>query len=378
MRSSRISQFSPRFLPLRLVVKVKRCISQLSREGGQIANQREDREPVPPNECTDSVCQMVKEMELNVIFVHPFTAFTSHLLSLLADWQSQKWSQWILVRAVSTSKLLSVSLLADNSPLMHHEPGNTDEENGGERAGNHKDTDPSNDLEEVVWAGNPVEAESLWNTTGSSSLWSKVGENDVGVKVGKLAVDVSSETAIDEPLNRRRKISQVGGSSRVWSEDPVGDVEASQHPVVERVAENVGSWHCGSRELVDEDGLQLALDEVQEHHPDAHDLNIAQRLLWCAEDGRWVDVWAERTGEESDQEEWAGVLDEVNGAPGDLWPEILNVNGGLGGDTSLGCEKRRAVLDNGLGLWVDNGEAVVVAGACGLSQELLGLLDSGG
>lgn len=41
------------------------------------------------------------------------------------------------------------------------------------------------------------------------------------------------------------------------------------------IAENVCSWHGGSRELVDEDGLDLALDEVREHHPEEPGLNIA-------------------------------------------------------------------------------------------------------
>lgn len=86
------------------------------------------------------------------------------------------------------------------------------------------------------------------------------------------------------------------------------------------VAEDVCGWHGGGGELVHEDGLELALEEVQEHHPDGHDLDIAK---WSgdvlSEEGGWVDVWAERSSEERDQEEWSGILDEVDCAPGDLW-----------------------------------------------------------
>lgn len=97
-----------------------------------------------------------------------------------------------------------------------------------------------------------------------------------------------------------------------------------------------------------------------------------------AKNGGWVDVWTEWTREERDKEDWSGVLDKVDCAPGDLWAEILDVDGGGGGDTLGVEEESSAVLDDGLILWVDNGEAVVVAGLGGASEDLLGLLNGGG
>lgn len=123
--------------------------------------------------------------------------------------------------AVSTSKLLSVTLLTDNSPLVHHEPSNRNEESGGNRTGNHKDTDPSNDLKEVVRACNPVESESLWNATFGGSSWAEVGEYNVGIKVGKLAVNVGNETGPDKVLSPLWQCLHWSSGSRVWCKDPV-------------------------------------------------------------------------------------------------------------------------------------------------------------
>lgn len=102
--------------------------------------------------------------------------------------------------AISASKLLPVTLLANNSPLVHHEPSHGDEKCGGCAASDHQDTDPSNDLKEVVWARNPVESESLWNSTSGGSSWTEVAEHNVGVQVGELAIDVCGKTSPDEVL----------------------------------------------------------------------------------------------------------------------------------------------------------------------------------
>lgn len=123
--------------------------------------------------------------------------------------------------AVSTSKLLSVPFLTDNSPLVHHEPSNSNEESGSNRTGNHKDTDPSNDFEEVVWAGNPIESESLWNAALGGSSWAEVRENNVRVEVGKLAVNVGRETGPNEVLSPLWQCLHLGSGSRVWCKNPV-------------------------------------------------------------------------------------------------------------------------------------------------------------
>ena len=53
------------------------------------------------------------------------------------------------------------------------------------------------------------------------------------------------------------------GCGCCWGEDPVGDVESGQDPVVRAVLEDVPHGHCGKAEAVHEEGLELAFGEVE-------------------------------------------------------------------------------------------------------------------
>ena len=201
----------------------------------------------------------------------------------------------------------------------------------------------------------------------------------MSVQVCELPVDVSRETEPDEVLGVLGQVLHWCSGKRVRCENPVRDVKASQQPVVSRVAEDVSSWHSSSGELVYKDSLQLALDEVQKHHPDGHDLDIRQWLSGVlAEESGWVDVWSQWSGEKRNQEEWSSILDKVDCAPGYLWTKVFDVDG-VGRSNALSAEQLSgAVLDNGLCGWVDDGKAMVVAGFSGAGEELLGLIDGGG
>jgi hypothetical protein len=95
----------------------------------------------------------------------------------------------------------------------------------------------------------------------------------------------------------------------------------------------------------------------------------------CAEEGGGVDVGTERVGEQEREEERPGVLDEVDGAPGDLRAEVFDVDGAGGLDAGDGGEVRGAVFDDAFGRRVDDGDAVVVAGARAARNDALGLVD---
>lgn len=86
-----------------------------------------------------------------------------------------------------------------------------------------------------------------------------------------------------------------------------------------RVADDVEGGHGGGGELVDEEGLELALGEVEEEEGEGELLDLGE---WAggvrAEEGGGVDVGTERVGEEEGEEDGSRVLDEVDGAPGDL------------------------------------------------------------
>lgn len=68
------------------------------------------------------------------------------------------------------------------------------------------------------------------------------------------------------------------------------------------------------RQAVDEEGLELALDEVQHDHPEGEGLQGRRALV---EGGQGVDVRAEVVEERVDEER-AEVFDDEDGTPGDL------------------------------------------------------------
>lgn len=65
---------------------------------------------------------------------------------------------------------------------------------------------------------------------------------------------------------------------------------------------------------MDEEGLELALEEVQDNHPEGEGLQGRRALV---EDREGVDVRAEVVNERVDEER-AEVFDDEDGSPGDL------------------------------------------------------------
>jgi len=120
------------------------------------------------------------------------------------------------------------------------------------------DTQPSENLEHIVGAGNPVKPKALGNATLSGTGATEITQNQVGIEVEDLAESENSKTGIHESLVGLRC---SGGSVR--TEDPVGDIETGQHPVVSAILEDVASRHGGAAEAVHEDSFILALQEVQ-------------------------------------------------------------------------------------------------------------------
>ena len=65
---------------------------------------------------------------------------------------------------------------------------------------------------------------------------------------------------------------------------------------------------------MDEEGFELALEEVQDDHPEGQGLKGRRAIV---EGGQGVDVRAEVVEERVDEER-AEVLDDEDGTPGDL------------------------------------------------------------
>ena len=84
----------------------------------------------------------------------------------------------------------------------------------------------------------------------------------MSVQVGELAKGKQEETWVEE-----HGIGLVGSSGGVGRENPIGEVDASENPVVSAVAEDVGCGHGGQTETVDEDGFDFTFEEV-DHEED--------------------------------------------------------------------------------------------------------------
>lgn len=96
------------------------------------------------------------------------------------------------------------------------------------------------------------------------------------------------------------------------------------------------------------------------------------------EDGGGVDVRTQRVRDQVGEQQRPGVLDEVDGAPGDLGAEVLDVDCAGGLHARDGREVEGPVFEDAFGGGVDDGDAVVVAGAGAARDDALGFVDGGG
>lgn len=221
------------------------------------------------------------------------------------------------MRPVHALKLLPIAQLAHHGPALHHPPRDGDKQRGRPAPRDQADADPRHDLKQVVGARDPAEAEAPWDAAGGGAAGAEVREHDVRVEVRELAGNEEGGAGGDDVGVAAR--GEGPGGDGVGGEDEVGDVEAGEEPVVGGVADDVEGGHGGGGELVHEDGLELALDEVHEQHPEGQGLDARERARRVrAEEGGGVDVGAQGVGEEEGEEEGPGVFDEVDGAPGDL------------------------------------------------------------
>jgi len=280
------------------------------------------------------------------------------------------------MRPIHARKLLAIPLLPHHGPPLHHPPRDRDKDHRGPAPRHERDADPRHDLKQVVRARHPVKPEALRDAPGRGAARAQIAQHDVRVEVRELAVDVEREAGVDGVRLRVGQRGEGPAGHAAGREHEVRDVEPGEDPVVRAVAQDVGGGHGGGGELVHEHGLELALEEVQQQHPHGERLHVRQRLRGVrAEEGGGVDVRTQGVSEEEREEQRACVLDQVDGAPGDLGAEVLHVDGAGGLDAGDGGEVGGAVLDDALGGRVDDRDAVVVAGARAARDDALGLVD---
>lgn len=174
--------------------------------------------------------------------------------------------------------------------------------------------------------------------------------------------------------------------------DEVGAQQTGAGPVEVAVAEDVDPGHRGGGELVDEKGLEFALEEVQLEHGEDDPLGLGE-LEGLR--GTGVDVGSEGTGEEGVDEDGTEVFDEEHIAPCDLVActtmyqrqlgrgvkasrtEILNRNLASSYHSRDIRNTSLTVLQSLPGLEIEETNAVVIAQPDGLCDQNLDILNGG-
>lgn len=214
-----------------------------------------------------------------------------------------------LLRLVLSAQLFPVPALLLLGPKRHLTNSDRDEQRCAPVPVHKQDRDPRHALESVVRASHPVETKASGHAAISATRAAESAEGQVCGEVGELAEDVQSHGRVGQ---ERRGVGVCGW--RVGRVGEVCDQDAGEQPVVGGVLEDVQERHGGEREAVDEEGLELALDEVQHDHPERQGLQGRRALV---EGRQGVDVRAEVVEERVDEER-AEVLDDEDGTPGDL------------------------------------------------------------
>lgn len=215
---------------------------------------------------------------------------------------------------VAIAELLAKSSLLAAGPAAHVESTGSNEDNDSKAAADQDDTNPSEDLEHIVGAGDQVAANAVGDTALSAARLAEAGQ----VLVNDPVADLADGEEADAKVVEKNKVVAVGRGAGAVDVD--GAHEAGEEPVEGRVAEDVEGGHGVGRELVDEHGLVLALEEVEVEEGEEEPLDLRHGRLGLVLVGpraEAVDVGAEQRDEDV-EEDGAEVLDHEDGAPGDL------------------------------------------------------------
>lgn len=172
-----------------------------------------------------------------------------------------------LLRLVLAAQLLPVPALLLLRPESHLAHRNRNEQSSAPVPVDDQDRDPSERLKSIVRASYKIETQTSRNAALCAARTAERAQRKVGRKVGKLAEDIERYGSVGQ--KRRGVVVRGDGSGRVGE---VGNQHAGEEPVVGGVLEDVEEGHGCEREAVDEEGFELALDEVQHDHPEGEGL----------------------------------------------------------------------------------------------------------
>eukprot|EP01084_Bolivina_argentea_P116502 206987_1 len=219
--------------------------------------------------------------------------------------------------------VLAVGTVLLQSPVGHLQEAHQGEAPAHGDGGTVAVEDPAQDLEEVVGAGAQGEEATAGGLAGGVTL--------LGAHQGQLHVDGKVEQLGDGPAGNGDLLVAVGrgGVLRVAQEVPN---QGSEAPVVHGVLEEVAQGHRGAAELVDEEGLELTLDEVEDEEASPELLGLRQRGTGS---GGTVDE-AGPGGVQHHQGDGTTVLNDEDGTVADLGTQVLVGQHSGSGDAHLG------------------------------------------
>lgn len=241
-----------------------------------------------------------------------------------------------------------------DGPDVHLAKTNSGENVGRPVAAHEGNGDPADHLEEVVGARNEVEAVAKGDLVVLGAVVSQRSQVEVGPEVGSLSPKPQGGHEVEE---QRSSLKEAGGEEEPFpqrslrrrkgsrSVDEEGEVEASDEPVVTRVLEEVEQRHGGRGKLVDVDGLNLSLEEMQ-HAQSEHQL-LCKRVLEALSVEELLAKEDDGVGQKRTQ-----VLENEDGSPGDLGTQVLHKHHGRVGeeivaDSVLGLEHNVLLLGSG-------------------------------
>lgn len=183
----------------------------------------------------------------------PYAGLSDHRIYLEDSGNYDKPLALVLV-----TELFAIAAFLLGGPASHCRTTNSDEEQDTPtHSADQIDTNPGNDLKQVIGARHKVEPEPGWDAPLGSTGSTQIAKHQVGIQVGQLAEDEKRKTTVEEGW-----VGFVGSSSRIGAENPVRDIEAGENPVVSAVPEDVADGHSGIAETVDKESLELSFDEV--------------------------------------------------------------------------------------------------------------------
>lgn len=228
-------------------------------------------------------------------------AIPSRALSVTTKSQKTREDDISLLLVV-VAKLLAVRTLLALAPGEHLRGANGDEEGDAPVSAGDDHAKPRDDLKHVVGAGHELEAVADGDLALGAASGSQASQVSVDGGVAQLAKEVDDEA---EDVHG----GDVGpGSEGARVVEAVGAEAARDDPVEEAVLEDVLDGHGVCRELVDEEGLVLALEEVKYDHVEREPLGRRHGT------GVAVQVGAGENGSGVD-EDGANVLDDEDGPP---------------------------------------------------------------